>query len=354
MLTNIFIVIAIIIAVPIVLDIAFSESHICQTILTHFDWYNRMNGFIERHKTGFCWLIAIICVFAIYPLFFILGYNCYNNKNTTVLNLNETLLQYSINTQITSQILHNDSMFVIRIARLDSVVYDRINNKFQHKPKVVECQYEVTSNNESMFLKIIKGLFIIPTWAEVKSNMNISSNGKKKWIICCMVAGYFGFNQGSKYRADEVSDCNKKISPKEWARFQSSLLDENWWQSITERYPYYINEKGMAAGYMFESGIGISYKFIDGMIKIDDFIENSPAHDAGLLINDRIIAIDGKSCVGEDYDQLSFLTRLRGRNGSTVHLTVLRSGMLLQDVEVLRNVELVPIDSMYLTSKINF
>ncbi|MGB6604541.1 MAG: S41 family peptidase [Steroidobacteraceae bacterium] len=71
-------------------------------------------------------------------------------------------------------------------------------------------------------------------------------------------------------------------------------------------------------------GVGIEVAPADGTVKILRTFENSPAERAGLRIDDEIVRIDGAE-VGADLT--GAIARLRGPSGSTVKLTIRRSGV---------------------------
>lgn len=70
-------------------------------------------------------------------------------------------------------------------------------------------------------------------------------------------------------------------------------------------------------------GVGIEVAPADGSVKILHTFENSPAQRAGLRPDDEIVQIDGAD-VGADLT--GAIARLRGPSGSTVKLTIRRSG----------------------------
>ena len=74
------------------------------------------------------------------------------------------------------------------------------------------------------------------------------------------------------------------------------------------------------------SGIGcyVSLDEATGYPKIAGVISGSPAEAAGLLADDIIMEADGESLAGLDLDVA--VTRIRGEEGTTVHLTIYRSG----------------------------
>jgi carboxyl-terminal processing protease len=70
-------------------------------------------------------------------------------------------------------------------------------------------------------------------------------------------------------------------------------------------------------------GVGIEVAAEQAGIKVLKPIEGSPAERAGIQAGDFILSIDGRT-VGSDLQDA--IARMRGRNGSLVHLSVLRSG----------------------------
>jgi carboxyl-terminal processing protease len=71
-------------------------------------------------------------------------------------------------------------------------------------------------------------------------------------------------------------------------------------------------------------GVGIEVAPADGTVKILRTFESSPAQRAGLRADDEIVRIDGVE-VGADVS--GAIARLRGPSGSTVKLTIRRSGV---------------------------
>jgi carboxyl-terminal processing protease len=71
-------------------------------------------------------------------------------------------------------------------------------------------------------------------------------------------------------------------------------------------------------------GIGIQVSLEDGELKIISPIYGTPAYKAGLLAGDKIVEIDGKSTEGLNLDEST--GRLKGKEGTTLTLTVIHSG----------------------------
>lgn len=72
------------------------------------------------------------------------------------------------------------------------------------------------------------------------------------------------------------------------------------------------------------AGIGINYLIHNDTVVVRRVLENSPAMDAGIELNDRITAINNKSIIGLPTDSISAL--LKGDVGSKVAMKVERRG----------------------------
>ncbi len=72
------------------------------------------------------------------------------------------------------------------------------------------------------------------------------------------------------------------------------------------------------------SGIGIEFRVLRDTIIVTNTVAGAPAADVGILPNDRIVAIDGKSAVGIKMAEVPNL--LRGKTGSKVDVDVVRHG----------------------------
>ena len=87
------------------------------------------------------------------------------------------------------------------------------------------------------------------------------------------------------------------------------------------------------------SGIGAQVEERDGIVTVVTPLTGSPAEKAGLKPNDQIIKVDGKSIKGMDF--IEAVELIRGKRGSTVVLTINRSGIVF-DVSVVRDTVRVP------------
>lgn len=71
-------------------------------------------------------------------------------------------------------------------------------------------------------------------------------------------------------------------------------------------------------------GVGLQVQARDGALVVIAPMEDTPAFEAGIMPQDRIVKIDGKST--ERMNQGDAVTTLRGESGSKVVLTVIRNG----------------------------
>ena len=107
----------------------------------------------------------------------------------------------------------------------------------------------------------------------------------------------------------------------------SEAIAGSYIAAIGDKYGYY---RTAAQSNQFNStmsgttiGIGVTVtKDAERGIPIIDVIENSPAMKAGLAAGDIIIAIDGVSIVGKDYNQS--VNKISGEKGTEIEITVKR------------------------------
>lgn len=81
-------------------------------------------------------------------------------------------------------------------------------------------------------------------------------------------------------------------------------------------------------------GIGVQLSLDETRPIIGTVIPNTPAEEAGLRRNDRILAVDGRTTEGETIEQT--VSRVRGPEGEPVTLTIGRSGVADFDVTIVR------------------
>jgi carboxyl-terminal processing protease len=72
-------------------------------------------------------------------------------------------------------------------------------------------------------------------------------------------------------------------------------------------------------------GLGIEVTLEDGVIKVVSPIDDSPAQKAGILADDYIVELDGKSVQGMSLDDA--VAQMKGKIGTSIKLTVVRDGV---------------------------
>jgi carboxyl-terminal processing protease len=73
-------------------------------------------------------------------------------------------------------------------------------------------------------------------------------------------------------------------------------------------------------------GIGIEYNIFKDTLNVITAISGGPAEKAGLISGDKIVEVSGSSIAGQKLEQRSITDKLRGEEGSTVEVGVLRGG----------------------------
>lgn len=118
--------------------------------------------------------------------------------------------------------------------------------------------------------------------------------------------------------------------------------------ALGDPYSDYMNQE--EAGHLNETisssfeGIGAEIQERNGFITVVSPIKNSPAEKAGILPNDRIIAVDGQNIQGKSASEAVLL--IRGEKGTEVTLTVQR-GENSEPMEVKIVRDEIPIETVY-------
>lgn len=102
------------------------------------------------------------------------------------------------------------------------------------------------------------------------------------------------------------------------------------------------------------SGIGamLSQNYSTGIITVVRAFEGSPAEEAGLQTDDILYMVEGTEVSGKDLSLV--VTDLKGEEGTTVSISVLRDGEII-DMEVARrNIEVPTVESEMLTENIGY
>lgn len=99
-------------------------------------------------------------------------------------------------------------------------------------------------------------------------------------------------------------------------------------------------------------GVYITKDIQNNQIVVYGTIKNSPAQEAGLQTGDIIINIDGKECNGDDYDTIT--TKIKGKQGTKVKITVLRNNEEKTFEIERRNIQVEHVSSQTLENDIGY
>jgi carboxyl-terminal processing protease len=115
-------------------------------------------------------------------------------------------------------------------------------------------------------------------------------------------------------------------------------------ESLDDPHTYYLSPEEMrelddtTTGRF--GGVGLIISKVERGVEVVAPIEGTPAYKQGVSAGDLIVAVDGKSVVDLNIDEV--LSILRGEPGSTVTMTILRGKSLKFDVQVVRDLIDVP------------
>lgn len=172
----------------------------------------------------------------------------------------------------------------------------------------------------------------------------------------------------SKVNVNERTEINRKIeeidnfvranyiNPIDEAALQNSISG-GYIAGIGDKYSSYYSseayqtEKLSNDGFILGIGIDVSPDE-GGYIKIVNIRENSPAVEIGLQVGDIIVAVDDQDILGVGYNDGVQL--LHGSEGTTVKVTVRRSGSDTQYSLVRRKIEKVSVTGKVLEDHVSY
>lgn len=124
--------------------------------------------------------------------------------------------------------------------------------------------------------------------------------------------------------------------------------------SELDPHSYYLNQEELKAemeSFSGEfSGIGIEFNIFNDSLIVVNTVIGGPAEKVGLQPNDRIVEVDGESIVG--FKRNDIPSKLRGEQGSTVQIGVVRKGMSERlDFSIIRDkIPITTIDAAFKAS----
>jgi carboxyl-terminal processing protease len=97
-------------------------------------------------------------------------------------------------------------------------------------------------------------------------------------------------------------------------------------------------------------GVGIEFAIVNDTINVVQPIGGGPSAQVGIMSNDKIVKIDGKSAIGFDNDQV--MKSLKGPKGTKVSVSILRPGVSgLLDFEIVRDI--IPLHTVDVSYMLN-
>lgn len=99
-------------------------------------------------------------------------------------------------------------------------------------------------------------------------------------------------------------------------------------------------------------GIGVEFNIIKDTIRVVNPIEGGPSEKIGIRAGDKFIKVDGKTVAGVKITNKDVFSKLRGKSGSVVTVTVMRTGIAKQlEFKITRDaIPLYSLDASYMLS----
>ncbi len=183
------------------------------------------------------------------------------------------------------------------------------------------------------------------------------------YAFSMLTVGIFsGFKLESAFRTEASTDIDKGLRKLEQALFfieknyikqpEHGALVDNAVKGIIDGldpHSFYINAEDMKSmaekmSGSFE-GIGIEYNLIEDTLYIATVVEGGPSEKGGLMVGDKVIKVDNENITGKKLNDELVASKLKGKKGSAVKLTVKRMGtQRLLDLTVSR--DNIPIHSV--------
>lgn len=104
--------------------------------------------------------------------------------------------------------------------------------------------------------------------------------------------------------------------------------------SIGDPYTYYLSSDEYNSQFSSKNptytGIGVTVNLVeyDDSVLVSEVNESGGAFDAGIQVNDRIVAVNGMRCTADNKNEM--LEQAKGEEGTTVSITVLRDDVELE------------------------
>lgn len=187
-------------------------------------------------------------------------------------------------------------------------------------------------------------------------------------VIVGIIIGSFYANQFSGRRLSIINTSSNKITD------LFHLIDDQYVDTVNipnlveKSMPQILKELDPHSSYISArdvemsmqeldgkfSGIGVQFTIYKDTVRIVHVVKGGPSENSGLRAGDRIVAVDGKPYVGKEVTNEETLKRLKGSEGTTVKLGIVRAGeKSAKDVPITRGVVPVKtIDAAYMADDV--
>ncbi|NLJ81543.1 MAG: S41 family peptidase [Bacteroidales bacterium] len=177
----------------------------------------------------------------------------------------------------------------------------------------------------AMAIGLLMGMFLIPK--QTKMKINYLTNGKIGEVVDLVRKYYFEEIDAEKVNDDAIQSFLASLDP-----HSSYITREN-----SQRYDE------MLFGQF--NGIGIQFNMLNDTLLIVNVVPDGPSHKIGLLAGDKILKVDGENIAGVKIKNEEIISKLRGKKGSKVKVSILRSGIdKLLEYEIVR--DKIPLESI--------
>ena len=165
----------------------------------------------------------------------------------------------------------------------------------------------------------------------------------------------------TEQKFERLAQLDEYIESNYYTEFdEDDLMDtmlKGYVSGLGDRYSQYLTPDEYNALMTKESGktIGIGVTVVrneDGCLKIISVQENSPAQKAGLQTDDIIVSVSGKEIAQMDYEEA--IAEVKGDEGSSVDLAVLRNGTKKEFSIVRETYDVVTVSSELLDGHIGY
>jgi carboxyl-terminal processing protease len=193
----------------------------------------------------------------------------------------------------------------------------------------------------TLFLILILGFLIGTRYSEDRNGNGVLSFGLGKNTKVSKILNLIRKNYVDSVKVDSMEnlaineilknlDPHSLYLPPQQAKEQSENLEGNF------------------------EGIGIEYYLLSDTIFVVSVRPNGPSQKAGILRGDKIVGVDGELFKGKGYLANNIISKLKGKKGSKVIVSVLRGNdSVLKNIEIVRDKIVVSsIDVAYLINNI--